>query len=189
VQFALSQVPAAKGSPLDRPTAGKTGTWQLGSGNKSGATGNAHTWMVGFVPPGADKAKAPGLATAVWIGNKKEEQALLKRDASKPTSKPTQAMFGSTMAAPTYRKFMATALRGTNTGRLPTEMVAIGDKDIGNGIEPTKAPDPTDTGGGPGGPGNGSPSPSISTRPGGGGGGGGPGVTFPPIIPPTKPRN
>jgi membrane peptidoglycan carboxypeptidase len=133
--------------------------------------------MVGYVLPGQNRDKNPGLATAVWVGNKKEEVALKKGNDN---------VFGSTVAAPTFRKFMAASIKGTTPGALPKEMVPIGHKD-GNGIEPTKAPDPTETGGnGPGGPGNGSPSPSISTRPGNGGGGGG-GFPFPPTTPPRRP--
>ena len=42
--------------------------------------GNAHAWMGGFVPYDPGK-KSNGLAAAVWVGNKAEEQAI--KDAKK----------------------------------------------------------------------------------------------------------
>src|SRR2546423_15059795 len=53
-----------------RPAGGKTGTWQKGT-----TADNAHAWFVGFTASDPAK-KATGLATAAWVGNKREELAI-----------------------------------------------------------------------------------------------------------------
>jgi membrane peptidoglycan carboxypeptidase len=166
ISYALSQVEAARGDGIS--TAGKTGTWQSGPDPRK-PTGNAHTWMVGYVLPGGGKnANSPGLATAVWVGNKKDELPMTLKNGSR--------VYGSTLAAPTFRRFMSAATKGTRPGALPDRMIPTGEKDVGNGIEPDRR-DRDDRRGrrdGPG-PGNGFPFPvPTNTRPGNGGGGGRP---------------
>ncbi len=126
VTYALSKVTAATASDMNgRPAAGKTGTWQLRD-----TSDNAHTWMVGFTPPGRDKTKTPGLAAAVWIGNKSDEQKLV--------NKAGQRLFGATMAAPVWRKFMNAALNKTEKVQLPSQPRPGGTLAEGNGIPPAR---------------------------------------------------
>jgi membrane peptidoglycan carboxypeptidase len=87
LNWTLRQVVAAK---LDNgwDSAGKTGTWQLGTSTVD----SAHTWMVGYT--GA-------IATAVWLGTT-DGKALVTRDGSHQVS-------GATNAAPIWRQFMTAA--------------------------------------------------------------------------------
>jgi membrane peptidoglycan carboxypeptidase len=150
ITYALSKVPAATASDMNgRQAAGKTGTWQLGD-----TSDNAHTWMVGYTPPGRDKAKTPGLAAAVWIGNKKDEQKLVDKSG--------QRLFGATMAAPVWRKFMNAALANTEKVGLPTEPSPVGHLAEGNGIPPSEPA--KDNGQGNNGPGKNRGKPSRPSR-------------------------
>lgn len=87
------------------PSAGKTGT----------TTENEYTWFVGYTPR---------LAAAVWVGH---------TDAMIPVKRVTIAgkyiprAFGSSIAAPTWKRFMTTAL---SDGAPNPDFVAPGDKEV-----------------------------------------------------------
>jgi membrane peptidoglycan carboxypeptidase len=75
-----------------RPAAGKTGTSQL----------SAQTWFSGFVPQ---------LATTVWVGsvdNPNEDHT----DPGVVNGKSYSTLYGSTVAAPTWKTFMDKAVAG-----------------------------------------------------------------------------
>ncbi|MBD5786145.1 transglycosylase domain-containing protein [Cellulosimicrobium terreum] len=94
VTYALQQVMtqgSGRAAQLDgRVSAGKTGTSQL----------NRHTWFIGFTPQ---------LATAVWIGNAENDVEM--RDFT-INGEFQRWWFGSTLAAPTWKAYMDTALKG-----------------------------------------------------------------------------
>jgi membrane peptidoglycan carboxypeptidase len=102
----LTQVPSAK-LANGWEAAGKTGTWE--AANPS--TANADTWMVGYTR---------SLAAAVWLGTK-DGRALT-------TTAGSQAVFGSTAAAPIWRQFMTDAIAAMGLDRsyeaLPGAIVA-----------------------------------------------------------------
>ncbi|MET7420724.1 transglycosylase domain-containing protein [Dactylosporangium sp. NPDC005555] len=104
--------------------AGKTGTWQLGN-----TTDNAHAWMAGYVP--YDKAKnAPGLAAAVWVGNKGKEVPIEFKGGAK--------IIGGKLPGPIWRDFLDGALTKVKMPKvsfLPSK--GVGDKDVGTGISPS----------------------------------------------------
>lgn len=73
-----------------RVAAGKTGTAQL----------NRHTWFIGYTPQ---------LATAVWIGNPDRDTSMQR---IRINGVPYSYVYGSTLAAPTWKRFMDQALEG-----------------------------------------------------------------------------
>src|SRR5699024_7112284 len=73
-----------------RAAAGKTGTAQL----------NRHTWFIGYTPQ---------LATAVWIGNPDRDTSM---QDIRIHGVPYSYVYGSTLAAPTWKRFMDRALEG-----------------------------------------------------------------------------
>ncbi|WP_102509552.1 transglycosylase domain-containing protein [Sanguibacter massiliensis] len=73
-----------------RVAAGKTGTAQL----------NRHTWFIGYTPQ---------LATAVWIGNPDRDTSM---QYIRINGVPYSYVYGSTLAAPTWKRFMDQALEG-----------------------------------------------------------------------------
>jgi membrane peptidoglycan carboxypeptidase len=87
--YALSKVSASNLSN-GWDTAGKTGTWELGTNRNE----NADAWMVGFTRR---------LAAAVWVGNRGAEKAL--RD------KYGQPIYGAGIPASIWRAFMTNATR------------------------------------------------------------------------------
>ncbi|WP_068627629.1 transglycosylase domain-containing protein, partial [Oerskovia enterophila] len=94
VTFALENVMTqgtAKKSQLSRPSAGKSGT----------ANNNHHTWFIGYTPQ---------LVTAVWIGNAENDVSM---SYMRINGRYEKRWYGSTLAAPTWRSYMETALEGT----------------------------------------------------------------------------
>lgn len=73
-----------------RVAAGKTGTAQL----------NRHTWFIGYTPQ---------LATAVWIGNPDRDTSMQN---IRINNRWHGYVYGSTLAAPTWKRFMDQALQG-----------------------------------------------------------------------------
>ncbi|WP_433205733.1 transglycosylase domain-containing protein [Dactylosporangium sp. CS-047395] len=127
--------------------AGKTGTWQLGN-----TTSNAHAWMGGYVPYDPGK-KAPGLAAAVWVGNKDKEQPIKDKNGAN--------IIGGKLPGPIWRDFLNDALAKVNMpkAKFPKAPLA-GNKDVGTGVSPQPSQEPgfppgpgQGPGGGPG-PGN-----------------------------------
>lgn len=80
-----------------RPAAGKTGT----AGN------NTHTWFVGYTPQ---------LSTAVWVGNPTKD---LEMRHISVAGRATQNIYGSTIAGPTWKTFMDTALAKKSAKSFP----------------------------------------------------------------------
>lgn len=82
----------AKSSRLagGRTAAGKTGTAQM----------SYHTWFVGYTPQ---------LSTAVWVGHPDRNVAMQR---IRINGQPYSIVYGSTLAAPTWKRFMDKALAG-----------------------------------------------------------------------------
>jgi len=100
VTFALQNVMTqgtGKKSQLSRPSAGKSGT----------ANNNNHTWFIGYTPQ---------IVTAVWIGNAESDVSMSRMTIN---GKYEQRWYGSTLAAPTWRSFMETALEGFPVAGFP----------------------------------------------------------------------
>lgn len=102
VTYALTQVMAiGSGSHVrlkDRPAAGKTGTSQK----------NTHTWFLGYTPQ---------LATVVWMGHPDHD---VPQQHLTINGKPYRFVYGSTIAAPTWKRFMDRALAGQPVLKFPT---------------------------------------------------------------------
>ncbi len=81
-----------------RAAAGKTGTAQL----------NRHTWFIGYTPQ---------LATAVWIGNPDRDTSM---QYIRINGVPYSYVYGSTLAAPTWKRFMDQALEGKPNVAFPS---------------------------------------------------------------------
>ncbi|MET7401410.1 transglycosylase domain-containing protein [Dactylosporangium sp. NPDC005572] len=123
VNAVLQGVPVRYGMGLadGRPVAGKTGTWQLGP-----TTGIAHAWMVGHTASNP-AVQSPGLAAAVWVGNKAEERALLDR-----TGRPVT---GVTVPGTLWRTFMNAALTAVAMPAVAFPPAAgTGEKTVGTGV-------------------------------------------------------
>jgi membrane peptidoglycan carboxypeptidase len=145
-----------------REAGGKTGTWQYKSGPE-----NAHAWFVGFTPG--------QLATAVWIGNKVNEQPIKMKDGRK--------IYGATLPGPIWKQFMNEALK--NMPKMPfSGKIGVGDPNAGEAASPAPAPpsQPTD-----GFPGNGNGNGNGNGDGGGGGDGGDGGCALPQLCPSTPP--
>jgi membrane peptidoglycan carboxypeptidase len=112
---------AAHGYPL----AGKTGTWQLGN---TTSQGNAHAWMGGYVPYDPGK-NSPGLAAAVWVGNKDNEVAIKDKNGAN--------IIGGKLPGPIWRDFLDGALTKINMPKAAFRPAKnVGSKDKGTGVEP-----------------------------------------------------
>ncbi|UWZ36760.1 penicillin-binding protein [Dactylosporangium roseum] len=153
-----------------RQIAGKTGTWQLGQTNN-----NAHAWMVGYSASDPGK-KSPGLAAAVWVGNKAEEQKIVKKNGD--------PIIGGNLPGPIWRDFLDGALTAMKMPKVNFPSAKnVGHKDVGTGISPQPTIPLPGTSGEPNnrGDGNGGiPGSPGNPSPGQGGNGGG-------IIPTTSP--
>jgi membrane peptidoglycan carboxypeptidase len=122
----LQGVPAHYGLTMSdgRQVAGAAGSWQLGR-----STDNAHAWFVGYSahnPAG----KANGLAVAVWVGNKAEEQKIVDRNG--------RSILGGSLPGPIWRDFLDGALTALKTpaATCPGKQ-NTGTKQLGTGIPPT----------------------------------------------------
>ena len=102
-----------------RPSAEKTGTWELNSDSAD----NGDAWMVGYTPQ---------LATAVWVGNKKDAKPLLTKGGTR--------ISGSGLPGDIFERFMNTALKGKPTVQFPSGVQQIGDPNSGNGETPPPPP-------------------------------------------------
>ncbi|MEV8516220.1 transglycosylase domain-containing protein [Dactylosporangium sp. NPDC051484] len=164
-----------------RQIAGKTGTWQFGGNN--GAGGNAHAWMVGYSAYDPAK-KSPGLAVAVWVGNRAEEQALKEKGSNKD-------IIGGTLPGPIWRDFLDEALTQIKAPKINFRPPAnTGRIDVGTGISPQPvAPPPADPNNPGGVPGQGDQGNSGNPgNPGGTQGPGGNGGGVVPTVDPTRRR-
>lgn len=107
-----------------RPAAAKTGTWELNSKSKD----NGDAWTVGFTPQ---------VASAVWVGSKKERKPLVYYPKGSRTLAKVQ---GSNLPGAIWKRFMNEVHRN-----LPVERFAdrknTGDPDISAGV-PGAAPSP-----------------------------------------------
>lgn len=94
INFALSHVWEGTASSVPKPSfaaAGKTGT----------TTYNEHTWFIGYTPK---------LATAVWVGYPDGLKSMHERTINGNTY--WSGPYGSSIAAPTWVRFMNDALEG-----------------------------------------------------------------------------
>lgn len=93
MNYALSQVWTGTGRPIGaipgRVAAGKTGT----------TSENEHTWFVGYTPQ---------LSAAVWVGFPDNWRPM--QNISINGSRPIRNVYGSTIAGPTWKRFMVRAL-------------------------------------------------------------------------------
>src|SRR5262249_32149781 len=120
--YALSKVTA---SNLNNgwDSAGKTGTWELGTNQNE----NADAWMVGFTRR---------LAAAVWVGNKGPEKALRDKNQNQ--------IYGAGIPASIWRAFMTNATRAMNLNRDGTDFNSP--SFAGNTSPPGSVPSPAPTG-------------------------------------------
>ncbi len=166
LDWVLQKIPVHNHQTLDkgRESAGKTGTWQLGNENNAG---NAHAWMIGYTAYGGQKS--PGLATAVWVGNKANEQPIKLKNGKN--------IAGSSLPGPIWQDFMDNALKDMKMPKSDfPEAQFLGDKLEGTGTSPAPTLPPANPD--PNNPGNNNPfpglpgiTPTASNGPGGGGGG------------------
>ena len=107
----------------NRALAGVTGTWQFGQ-----TTDIAHAWMVGY--SASDPAlQSPGLAVAVWVGNKAEEQRLFDKSG--------KAIIGGALPGTIWRDFLDDALTTLQLPKVDFPPAKhVGDKLVGNGVKP-----------------------------------------------------
>ncbi|MER7003008.1 transglycosylase domain-containing protein [Dactylosporangium sp. NPDC000555] len=163
-----------------RQIAGKTGTWQYGTNNKGG--GNAHAWMVGYTAYDPAK-KSPGLAVAVWVGNKADEQPLKFKDG--------KDVIGGHLPGPIWQDFLDAAMAQLKAPKINFRPPAnTGRNEVGSGISPQPTipvVDPNNPGGNPG-QGGDQGNPGNPGNPGGGGGPGGNGGGIVPTVDPTRRR-
>lgn len=95
MNYTLSHVWSGTGRPIGalpggRPAAGKTGT----------TSENEHTWFVGYTPQ---------LSTAVWVGY---SQGMIPVQRMTINGRYYRNVYGSSIAGPTWRRFMVRALEG-----------------------------------------------------------------------------
>ncbi|MDI1465997.1 transglycosylase domain-containing protein [Catellatospora sp. KI3] len=114
-----------------RQAAAKTGTWENGQrdakGRKRHEGENAHAWFVGYTPQ---------IATAVWVGNVRDELPIRDRNG--------RPIGGSKLPGDIWEGFMNAAHKAM---KLPPQPLPdgtggdIGSKDAGDGVpEPTPTP-------------------------------------------------
>jgi len=174
IAYALQKVTKDDGWNLTggRQLAAKTGTWQLGD-----TTDNAHSWTVGYTAAKRDSPDPAknynGLATAVWVGNKKNEVPIKYKDGKN--------IIGATGGGRIFYKFIQDMSKGKPVGKF-VEPRFVGDDTKGNAEPPPASADPgVGQSGGPGGPGGGpGQGPGQGPGPGQGQGGGIPGLSPPP---------
>ena len=148
-----------------RPTASKTGTWERYCTTEKQDPPcedgqNSNTAYIGFTPQ---------LATAVWVGDEKDDNG----NAENPNG---LELYGSQTAGSVWKKFMETALKGADVIQFPPK-ANTGDINAGDGTpekkdDPTKKCKPEDIIFGkcdPTNPGGGATDPPDPTNPGGGG--------------------
>ena len=120
LDYALNKIPSAKVSNIGWDTAGKTGTWEYNNRTDQ----NAHAWMVGFTKK---------IAGAVWVGNRKDEQAIKDKGGA--------TIWGSGIPAKIWQSFMANATKAINLPKQNTKF--SGPSGIGNENPPGSVPSPT----------------------------------------------
>jgi len=157
MNWILQKVPQHYGSRISingRQTAGKTGTWQFQQTTK-----NAHAWFMGYTAPDLSK-KSVNLATAVWVGNKGDEQPIIDKGKS--------PIIGGSLPGPVWKAFTEKAATDLKLPKISFQKLAdVGTKTEGNATSPQPSVPPNDPNN-PLPPNN--PTPGT-TNPGGGGGG------------------
>ncbi|MEV4510921.1 transglycosylase domain-containing protein [Dactylosporangium sp. NPDC049525] len=106
-----------------RQVAGVAGAWHLGSTDDI-----AHAWMVGY--SAYDPANGSnGLAVAVWVGNKSQEQKIVDKNG--------RTVIGGTLPGTIWRDFLDGALTALNTpmATFPAKQ-GTGDNKVGTGVSP-----------------------------------------------------
>lgn len=130
VNYALQQVlgpdgGAKKSALASHTAAGKTGT----------TNDNGNAWFVGYTPT---------LSTAYWMGNPNQKVSMQNITIA---GKPHKFVYGSTIAAPTWKTYMDTILEGTPD----VPFAPIGEAQLGAAPAPARAA-PTDPAAGGGTP-------------------------------------
>ncbi|HTJ33407.1 MAG TPA: transglycosylase domain-containing protein [Dactylosporangium sp.] len=106
-----------------RAVAGAAGSWQLGP-----TSDNANAWMAGY--SAYDPAnRSGGLAVAVWVGNKAQEQKIVDKTGAR--------IVGGGLPGLIWRDFLDGALTALNTPKVafPPKQ-GTGDKTVGTGVPP-----------------------------------------------------
>ena len=130
VNYALQRVvttggAAAKSGLTAHTAAGKTGT----------TNGNTDAWFIGYTP---------ALSTAIWMGNPDDRRISMQRINIAGTYYPY--VYGSSVAAPTWKRYMDRALAGTpDIGFAPASPAQIGI--VKAAPKKTTSPSPAATGG------------------------------------------
>ncbi|MEV0136260.1 transglycosylase domain-containing protein [Dactylosporangium sp. NPDC050688] len=123
----LQGVPQHYGLQLrdGRQVAGIAGSWQFGP-----TADNAHAWMVGYTA--SDPAnRNNGLAVAVWVGNKAEEQRIVDRGG--------RTVIGGTLPGMIWRDFLDETLTALNTPKATfAPRKNVGNQQLGTGIQPVR---------------------------------------------------
>nr|MBA3488588.1 penicillin-binding protein [Longispora sp. (in: high G+C Gram-positive bacteria)] len=138
----LQDIHADRGAVRGRQVASKTGTWQVGDGKL--ADENGDVWISGY---------SPQVATAVWVGSKKERIPLyVNTNSDLPYSATShrRQMYGSDLPGSIYKQFMEKVHQAL---KLPVKSfpqpVPVGDPDMtGNGAAPSAPPAPSASPGG-----------------------------------------
>ena len=106
-----------------RQVAGVAGTWQLGPTQDT-----AHAWMAGYTAYDPEH-RASGLAVAVWVGNKAEEQRIVDKEG--------RAVIGGGLPGAIWRDFLDGALTETKApmATFPPRQ-GTGDQKVGTGVAP-----------------------------------------------------
>ncbi|MFI5911791.1 transglycosylase domain-containing protein [Dactylosporangium sp. NPDC051541] len=104
-----------------RQTAGLAGTWPVGP-----ADDTAHAWMTGYT---AFSQQSPGLAVAVWVGNRAEEGKIVDKEG--------RTIVGGSLPGQIWRDFLDGALTATKAPAVPFAPKSnVGTKQVGTGIQP-----------------------------------------------------
>ena len=142
VNYALQQVlgpdgGAKKSALASHTAAGKTGT----------TNDNGNAWFIGYTP---------ALSTAYWMGNPNQKVPMQNISIAGKTHK---FVYGSTIAAPTWKAYMDTVLEGTPD----VPFAPPAEAQLGTPPAPAKPAAPTDPGAGAGGtaPDAGAPQPDA----------------------------
>ena len=121
VNYALQQVLSPQGGAKASALASHTAAGKTGTTNE-----NIHAWFIGYTPT---------LSTAYWMGNPNEK---LPMQGITIAGKPYKYVYGSSIAAPTWKRYMDKVLEGTPDVGFPE----VGAAQLGKAPAPAPAPAP-----------------------------------------------
>lgn len=125
VNYALQQVLSPQGGAKASALASHTAAGKTGTTNE-----NVHAWFIGYTPT---------LSTAYWMGNPNEKVPM---QGISIAGKPYKYVYGSSIAAPTWKRYMDKVLEGTPDVGFP----AVGEAQLGKAPEPAPTAAPVDPG-------------------------------------------